>query len=121
MADKPTPPGTSADKPKEKAEKPKTDKPKSDKPRAPRKDYGFKTGATIKITEDGTKKTYRGKRKEYFDRLLAADGKTVEEFTSACPEGDPPRGWLRFFVQDGAAELSGGKEPEPKPKEEKAA
>lgn len=118
MADKPNPPGAStAAKPKDKAPADTTEK-KDSKPRAPRQDYGFKAGAKITITEDGTKKTYRGKRKEYFERLEAADGKTVEEFFAACPEGDPPRGWLRFFVQDGAATLSGGKDPEPSKKDE---
>lgn len=88
------------------------------KPRAPRKDYGWKAGAKITVTEDGKKATYRGKRKEYFERVLAADGKTVEEYAASCPKDDPPRGWLRFFVQDGSVTLSGGKDPEPKAKEE---
>ena len=117
-----TPPGTEADKPK--ATKPKTEKaekPKSDKPRAPRKDYGFLPGAVITITEQMDTKTYRGKRKEYADRLAACNGKTVETFFGVCPEGDPPRGWLRFFVSDGVATLSGGKAPEPKPAKEKEA
>lgn len=97
-----------------------TDAEKPKKPRKPRQDYGWKAGAKITITEEGKKKTYRGKRKEYFERLTAANGKTVEDFVASCPKDDPPRGWLRFFVQDGAATLSGGKDPEPKEKSEKA-
>lgn len=85
------------------------------KPRAPRKDYGWKVGAKITVTEEGKKATYRGKRKEYFERVIANDGKTVEDFVAACPKEDPPRGWLRFFIQDGSVTLSGGKAPEPKP------
>lgn len=76
------------------------------KPRAPRQDYGFRKGAVITLTDKETK--YRGKRLEYFEILQAHDGKTVEEYFAACPEGEPPRGWLRFFVADGAATLSGG-------------
>lgn len=80
------------------------------KERAPRQDYGFRKGATINITEKEVK--YRGKRLEYFEILKKHDGKTIEKFFAACPEGDPPRGWLRFFVTDGAATLEGGEEPE---------
>lgn len=100
------------------AEKDNTEK----KPRAPRQDYGFKQGAKITLTKEAGEKKYRGKRAEYFEVLQKCNGKTVEEFDKACPPNDPPRGWLRFFVQDGAATLSGGKDPEPKKKaDEKAA
>lgn len=98
--------------PKKEADKPAGEK----KPRAPRKDYGFKQGATITLTKEASEKKYRGKRAEYFETLQKCNGKTVEDFEKACPANDPPRGWLRFFVQDGAATLSGGKDPEPKPK-----
>jgi hypothetical protein len=91
------------------------------KERAPRQDYGYKAGAKITLTKEAGEKKYRGKRLEYFERLQKANGKTVEDFEKSCPAGDPPRGWLRFFVQDGAATLSGGKDPEPKAKKEKAA
>lgn len=98
-----------------------TDK-KESKERAPRQDYGYKPGAKITLTKEASEKKYRGKRAEYFAVLEKCDGKTVEDFEKAAPAGDPPRGWLRFFVQDGAATLSGGKEPEKKPaKKEKEA
>jgi hypothetical protein len=89
------------------------------KERAPRQDYGFRKGATITITEKEVK--YRGKRLEYFEILKKHDGKTIEKFFSACPEGDPPRGWLRFFVTDGAATLEGGEEPEVETEEQEEA
>ncbi len=122
MTDKNAPPGTT------KVEGAKTDKkdPKAEKdpnaPKTPRSKpvpYGFLPGAKISLTEDAAKKGYKGKRLEYFERLKAANGKTVEDFAGACPKDDPPRGWLRFFVQDGACTLSGGKKAEPKPKAEK--
>ncbi len=87
------------------------------KERAPRQDYGFLPGATITLVDK--ENTYRGKRLDYYNLLKKANGKTVEQFYGSCPEGDPPRGWLRFFVQDGAATLAGGSKPEPKPKAEK--
>ena len=41
-------------------------------------------------------------------------GLNVEEFAKKAAkklnEGEPVRGWLRFFVTDGAAELQGGEE-----------
>ena len=88
------------------------------KERAPRQDYGYKAGATITLTKDAAEKKYRGKRLEYFGALQKCDGKTVEAFEKAAPDGDPPRGWLRFFVQDGAATLSGGEAPAKKEKAE---
>jgi len=89
--------------------------PKAKAARKPRVDYGYKPGATITLTDkDGSK--YGGKRGVYYAALKACNGKTVEDFEAACPEGDTPRGWLRFLVQDGAATLSGGKAKEPKPK-----
>jgi hypothetical protein len=87
------------------------------KERAQRQDYGFLPGATITIV--AKENTYRGKRLEYYNLLVKADGKTIEKFFDSCPVGDPPRGWLRFFVQDGAATLAGGSKPEAKPKAEK--
>jgi hypothetical protein len=53
---------------------------------------------------------YRGQRLAWYERIVKFDGKTAEEFLKAndnltTPKGseDPPRGWLRFFVQDGSA------------------
>lgn len=89
------------------------------KERAPRQDYGFLPGAKITLTDKENK--YRGKRLEYYEILKKHNGKSIEDFFKACPQEDPPRGWLRFFVQDGAATLSGGSAPEPKPKAEKEA
>jgi len=89
-----------------------TPAPAEKKARAPRADYGFRPGATIHMTEEADGKKYRGKRGEYFTVLKACDGKAVEIFEKKAPEGDPPRGWLRFFVQDGACELEGGEEAE---------
>ena len=80
------------------------------KARATRQDYGYKSGATITLSKDAGDKKYRGKRLEYFEALQKCDGKSVEDFEKKAPDGDPPRGWLRFFVQDGTAILSGGKE-----------
>ena len=93
--------------------------PKADgekKARAPRQDYGFLPDAKIALT-DGDK-TYRGKRLEMYEALKKSNGKTVEHFLDSNKnEKDPPRGWLRFFVQNEACTLSGGTpKPEPKPK-----
>ena len=80
------------------------------KPRAPRQDYGFAKDAKITLT-DG-EKTYRGKRLEMYSALKKSDGKTVEHFLENNKnEKDPPRGWLRFFVQNEACTLSGGTPP----------
>lgn len=84
------------------------------KARAPRQDYGFAKDAKIKLT-DG-EKTYRGKRGEMYEALKKSNGKTVQHFLDANKdEKDPPRGWLRFFVQNEACTLEGGtKAPEKK-------
>ncbi len=89
-------------------------KPTGDKkPRAPRQDYGFRKDATIRLT-DG-EKTYRGKRLEMYNLLKKSNGKTVAHFLDNNKnEKDPPRGWLRFFVQNEAVTLEGGTEPEAK-------
>lgn len=114
-----TPPTKAAKAPKaEKIEKaPKAEKAPADpnapkKERAARQDYGFAKDAVIKV-DHATEAKYRGQRKEWFDILVANDGKTVEAFMTAAADrktksgkADPPRGWLRFFVTDGAATLS---------------
>lgn len=75
------------------------------KDRAPRKDYGFSPDSTIRLTDKDVK--YRGQRKDYHDLLAKFNGKKVSEFLEAAKDRkDPPRGWLRFFVEDGAATLS---------------
>lgn len=77
------------------------------KERAPRTDYGFSPDATIALVE-GKGEKYRGQRKEWYDTIVAHAGKKVSEWIGATKKegGDPPRGWLRFFVQDGAVTLS---------------
>ena len=80
------------------------------KPRAPRMDYGFARDAKITLT-DGDK-GYRGKRLEMYEALKKSNHKTVEHFLESNKnEKDPPRGWLRFFVQNEACTLSGGTPP----------
>lgn len=80
------------------------------KPRAPRVDYGFAKDAKITLT-DGDK-SYRGKRLEMYEALKKSNGKTVEHYLDNNKnEKDPPRGWLRFFVQNEACTLSGGTPP----------
>lgn len=73
--------------------------------RGPRKDYGYAPGAVINVTGDAA---YRGKRAELMAALKKCDGKPVEKFFAAAEKilGDEsPRGWLRFFVTEGVAEL----------------
>jgi hypothetical protein len=96
------------------------------KDRAPRQDYGFAKDAVIKISEGEHK--YRGQRAEWFTRLQASDGKTVEHFLEGNQgiknnkgNPEPPRGWLRAFVVDGVCTLSGGTKPAPAVKTEAAA
>lgn len=92
--------------PPNKAQKaPKAPKPASEKKeRAARKDYGFHADSVIRLTDKEAK--YRGQRKDYYDLLVKANGKKVSVFLdSAKDRKDPPRGWLRFFVDDGAATL----------------
>lgn len=97
----------------EKAPKPKKEKVAKEpngekKPRAPRQDYGYRLDATIAVLEDKSEK-YRGDRKDWFLTVKAYEGKTVGEWLTATKKegGDPPRGWLRFFVQDGSVSLKG--------------
>lgn len=73
-------------------------------PRAPRMNYGYSENAIITLTgKDGK---YRGSRKEWFESIVAAQGSTVKAWEESKKEAkDPPRGWLRFFVQDGTVSL----------------
>ena len=90
------------------------------KPRAPRQDYGFASDATIKLT-DG-EKSYRGKRGTMYEALKKSAGKPVQHFLDNNKnEKDPPRGWLRFFVQDEACTLEGGTKAADKKADTKAA
>ena len=98
----------STNPPKGKKTPPKASKPDGEKkPRAARQDYGFASDAKIELT-DG-EKSYRGKRLEMYEALKKSKGKTVQHFLDNNKnEKDPPRGWLRFFVQNEACTLSGG-------------
>jgi hypothetical protein len=94
--------------PAAKATPPKKDGEK--KERAPRQDYGFAKDAKIVLT-DG-EKSYRGKRLAMYEALKKSNGKTVQHFLDNNKnEKDPPRGWLRFFVQNEAVTLEGGTPP----------
>jgi hypothetical protein len=111
---------------KEKAEKAPVDPNAPKKPRAPRQDYGFSAEATIGLVVEKAAK-YRGQRADWFKRISAFEGKKVSEFMTAnenalTPKGsqDPPRGWVRFFVQDGSVTLTKPVAPPP-PAEAKAA
>lgn len=86
------------------------------KERAPRADYGFRSDAVISVNEEKGAK-YRGHRKDWFETAKAHVGKTVQDWVTATKKegGDPPRGWLRFFVQDGSVVLTGGTVPAPTP------
>lgn len=76
------------------------------KERAPRKEYGFHKDAVIALVESEAVK-YRGQRKEWYESITAFAGKTVGDFLESKKDSkDPPRGWLRFFVQDGSVTLS---------------
>lgn len=83
------------------------------KARAPRTDYGFAPTSVINLVEGADVAKYRGARLDWYNRLKAAAGQTVQQFLDANQgvvngkgQSEPPRGWLRFFVQDGAASLS---------------
>lgn len=84
------------------------------KERAPRQEYGFAKDAIIRV--DTTKDhKLRGQRGDWFARLQKSDGKTVDHFmtnnqgvTNNKGNPEPPRGWLRSFVQDGVCKLEGG-------------
>lgn len=76
------------------------------KPRGPRQDYGYSADSTIVIVKDKENK-YRGARKAWFDSIVGFDGQLVKSWEeSRKAEKDPPRGWLRFFVQDGTVSLN---------------
>lgn len=76
------------------------------KARGPRKDYGFAATSTIRVVPEKEAK-FRGTRKGYFDSVVEFNGRTVADWVDANKgEGrDPPRGWLRFFVQEGYVTL----------------
>lgn len=126
-----TPPGKNSKPPKttngaeKTAKPPKAEKPAKDPnapktPRAPRTDYGYRPDAVIGLSGKDASK-FRGARKDWFTKISAFSGKKVSEFLEANKgnEKDPPRGWVRFFAQEGFVTLTGGTEPKkeeaPKP------
>ena len=72
------------------------------KSRAPRKDYGYDLTATIKLIRDpnGDSPSYRGNRKDWYERIAKSDGSTVAEFMKINAGKDSPRGWLRYFANE---------------------
>lgn len=81
---------------------------KEAKPRTPRTDYGFSPDSTLHIVKgEGKENKYRGHRKEWYDSLVKFDNQKVAAWAdSRKDQKDPPRGWLRFFVQDGTVSLT---------------
>lgn len=81
--------------------------------RGPKKDYGYSKNALIKLTDKAN--TYRGQRKEWYDRAKAFEGKTCAEF-EAAHKGIPnnqgtiqqPRGWLHGLIRRGSVVLVPG-------------
>ena len=91
------------------------------KTRGPRKEYGYHKDAIIQFTEKAN--TYRGQRKEWYDRVKAFEGKTCAEF-EAANKGIPnnqgtiqaPRGWLHGLIRRGSVVLlPPAAPPEPPP------
>lgn len=107
-----TPPTKAAKAPKEpkapkaeKAPKPPKDPNAPAKPRNPRTDYGYSPDSIIRVVE-GKEAKYKNQRKEWFDSIVASNGRKVSDWEATRKDQkDPPRGWLRFFVQDGAVSL----------------
>lgn len=130
-----TPPGKNTSKPKDVVAKapngtsaPKADaKPKKEKPpvdpnapkkeRAARTDYGYRPDAVIGLATEKDVTKLRGQRKSWHDKIVSFNGKKVSEFLEANKqnEKDPPRGWVRFFAQEGFITLTGGTVPTPTP------
>ncbi len=78
--------------------------PKLKAPRQPRTDYGYKKEAVITLTGKETK--YRGDRKAWFESVVAFNGQTVKAWEDSHKDKEEsPRGWMRFFVQDGSVSL----------------
>lgn len=77
------------------------------KERAARTDYGYHGDAKIGIVT-GKEIKYRGHRLAWYESMKPFEGKAVKEWEeSRKAEKDTPRGWLRFFVQDGTVALTG--------------
>lgn len=69
----------------------------------------------IKIVKTDVK--YEGARLAWYEALRAHEGKDPEAFVASCQKTPPavpksgkaedPRGWLRFFVRTGVAQVEG--------------
>lgn len=76
------------------------------KTRAPRQDYGFNEAAVITKTGKDVKYRMNGKRRSWYESVTGFEGQTVKAYLDAYADSkESPRGWLRFFVQDGAISL----------------
>ncbi len=77
------------------------------KARAPRTNYGYHEGATIEILTTEKAGKLRGHRLAWYDSIKPYAGQSVKAWEEARKgEKDPPRGWLRFMVQEGLVGLS---------------
>ncbi len=77
------------------------------KERKPRRQYGYAPTARIKLVPE-KEHNYRGKRKAWYATVAAFEGKTVAEWEASELPQEPkgkPRGYLRFFTEDGTVVL----------------
>jgi hypothetical protein len=84
-----------------------TDATTEKKTRKPRVDYGYAPTSRIRIVPE-KEHNYRGHRKAWFESVAAANGQTVAEWeamNTLKDEKNKPRGWLRFFAEDGTVVL----------------
>ncbi len=73
--------------------------------RGPRQDYGYSKAAVIVKGDKDAK--YRSKRAVWYGKVMSFEGQTVAAFLDAHKnDEDSPRGWLRFFAQDGTVKLT---------------
>lgn len=80
------------------------------KERAPRQNYGYHADATISLLTTEKAGKLRGHRLAWYESIKSYDGQPVKVWEEARKgEKDPPRGWLRFMVQEGLVAL---KQPE---------
>jgi hypothetical protein len=106
MAPSLTPPGKAPKAPRAKKEKVAKDPNAPVKPRAPRTNYGYHELATISILTTEKAGKLRGHRLAWYQSIQPFAGKTVKDWEEDRKgEKDPPRGWLRFMVQEGLVGL----------------
>ncbi len=100
-----TPPGKEKKERKPRAKK-EVDPNAPPKVRAPRTSYGYHPQAYIALTTTEKAGKLHGHRLAWYESIKPFSGKTVAEWEeSRKGEKDPPRGWLRFMVQEGLVEL----------------